>query len=221
MEESEEKAERSKKTRIEILYSQLCEECVAGCNRRWLEMAVDVFERNNIKQEDFGEAVRNVLEKGRGKYRNVYLKGPANCAKTFLLNPLTTVFKAFCNPASTTFAWVGAEEAEVLFLNDFRWSPHIIPWHDLLLLLEGQDVHLPAPKTHYKQDISFKGDTPIFCTAKEELSFVRAGVLDERETEMMRVRWRVFALSCQIPEREQVEVSPCPRCYAELIFPQS
>ena len=219
--EAEEKAERSKKTRIEILYSKLGEECVAGCNRRWLEMAVAVLERNNIKQADFAEAVRNGLEKGRGKYRNVYLKGPANCAKTFLLNPLNTVYNTFSNPATTTFAWVGAEEAEVLFLNDFRWSPHIIPWHDLLLLLEGQEVHLPAPKTHFKQDISFKGDTPIFCTAKEELSFVRAGVLDERETEMMRVRWRVFSLSCQIPEKEQVEVTPCPRCFAELIFPQS
>ena len=221
LEEAEEKAERSKKTRIEILYSKLGEECVAGCNRHWLEMAVAVLERNNIKQADFAEAVRNGLEKGRGKYRNAYLKGPANCAKTFLLNPLNTVYNTFSNPATTTFAWVGSEEAEVLFLNDFRWSPHIIPWHDLLLLLEGQEVHLPAPKTHYKQDISFKGDTPIFCTAKEELSFVRAGVLDERETEMMRVRWRVFALSCQIPEKEQFEVTPCPRCFAELIFPQS
>ena len=91
-------------------------------------MAVAVLEWKNIKQEDFGEAFCNVLEKGRGKNWNVYLKGPANCAKTFLHNPLTTVFKRFCNPASTTFAWVGAEEAEVLFLNDFRWSPHIFPW---------------------------------------------------------------------------------------------
>ena len=64
-------------------------------------------------------------------------------------------------------------EAEVLFLNDFRWSANIIPWHDFLLLLEGQEVHLPAPKTHFKQDISFKGDTPIFCTAKDEIALVR------------------------------------------------
>ena len=90
LEEAEEKAERSKKTQIEILYIKLGEECVAGCNRHWLEMAVAVLERNNIKQADFAEAVRNGLEKGRGKYRNVYLKGPANCAKTFLLNPLNT-----------------------------------------------------------------------------------------------------------------------------------
>ena len=125
----------------------------------------------------------------------------------------------FCNPASTTFAWVGAEEAEVLFLNDFRWSANIIPWHDSLLVLEGHEVHLPAPKTHYKCDFSLKGDRPIFCTAKEEISFVRSGVLDE--TEMMRVRWRVFAFSSQISEAEQLQVPHCPRCFDEFVYPQA
>ena len=221
LEEAEQKMERSKKSRTEILYSQIGKECVVGCHGRWLQMARNLLQRNNINGEQFSEAIRDLLDKGRGKYRNLYLKGPSNCGKTFLLNPLTHIYNTFCNPASTTFAWVGAEAAEVLFLNDFRWSPNIIPWHDLLLLLEGHEVHLPAPKTHYRCDFSFKGDTPIFCTVKEELSFVRAGVLDERETEMMRVRWRVFAFSSQISEAEQLQVPPCPRCFAELVYPQS
>ena len=182
LEEAEGKMERSEKSRAEILYSQLGKECVVGCDPRWLQMARNLLERNNIAGDEFSEAIRNLLDRGRGKYRNLYLKGPSNCGKTFLLNPLTSIYNTFCNPASTTFAWVGAEEAEVLFLNDFRWSANIIPWHDLLLLLEGHEVHLPAPKTHYRCDFSLKGDTPIFCTAKEEISFVRAGVLDERET---------------------------------------
>ena len=137
------------------------------------------------------------------------------------MNPLTYIYNTFCNPASTTVKWLGAEAAEVLFLNDFRWSPNIIPWHDLLLLLEGHEVHLPAPKTNYRCDFSFKRDTPIFCTAKEELSFVRSGVLEERETEMISVPWRVFAFSSQISEAEQLQVPPCPRSFAELVYPQS
>ena len=44
---------------------------------------------------------------------------------------------------------------------------------------KGQKVHLPALKTHFSQDIEFARDTPIFCTSKEELSFVRGTVLDE------------------------------------------
>jgi hypothetical protein len=47
-------------------------------------------------------------------------------------------------------------------LNDFRWSPQIIAWQDLLLLLEGQKVNLPAPKSHFAKDVTFEGDTPIF-----------------------------------------------------------
>ena len=42
---------------------------------------------------------------------------------------------------------------------------------------------------------SLKGHTPIFRTAKEELSFVRAGVMDERETGLMRVRLGEFFFS--------------------------
>ena len=209
LEEAEQKMKCSKSSRTEILYSHIGKECVVGCEGHRLQMARNLLQRNNINGEQFSEAIRDLLDKGRGKkYRNLYLKGPSNCGKTFLLNPLTHIYNTFCNPASTTFPWVGAEAAEVLFLNDFRWSPNIILWHDLLLLLEGHEVHLPA---HYQCDFSFKG----------ELSFVRAGVLDERETKMMRVRWRVFPFSSQISEAEQLQVPPCPRCFAELVYAQS
>ena len=66
---------------------------------------------------------------------NILIIGPANCVKTFLLKPLSLVYRSFVNPATSTFAWVGAEQAELLFINDLRWSPEVIPWHDLLLLL--------------------------------------------------------------------------------------
>lgn len=146
------------------------------------------------------------------------LTGPANCGKTFLLNPLNTIFKTFTNPASTSFAWVGAEQAEVVFLNDFRWSPQIIAWHDFLLMLEGQLVHLPAPKSHFAKDTVFDSDTPIFATSKHQLVFVKNGGIDERETEMMSVRWKVFNFNRQIPPSEQKEVVACPACFARLVL---
>ncbi len=60
------------------------------------------------------------LKKSRGKYRNVFIHGPANSGKTFILSPLKVIYETFCNPATGTFAWLGAEEAEVIFLNDFK-----------------------------------------------------------------------------------------------------
>ena len=35
----------------------------------------------------------------------------------------------------TSFAWVGAQSCEGVFLNDFRWSEKIIPWHDYKIVL--------------------------------------------------------------------------------------
>ena len=217
LEEAPRDLERASKTRMEILKCFLEKECVAGCNMQWLTMARDILSRNNISEAEFCEAVRCLLSKGRGKYRNILIKGPANCGKTFMLDPLNSIYRSFKNPATTSFAWVGAQNCEIIFLNDFRWSEKVIPWHDLLLLLEGQTVHLPAPKSHFPEDIEFVKDAPIFCTGKEELVYVRGGVLDERETEMMRVRWKIFNFHAQIPRTEQVDILPCPRCFAELM----
>ncbi|CAB4029279.1 Hypothetical predicted protein [Paramuricea clavata] len=199
LEEAEKKLERSKLSRIEVLEKKLEEQCVEGCLGKWLAMAIDILTRNGINVTAFAGAVRVSLEKGHGKYRNIYLRGPANCCKTFLLNPLNQIYSTFHNPATTTFAWVEAEDADVIFLNDFRWSKQIIPWHDLLLMLEGQLVHLPAPKSHYSKDATLSSDLPIFCMAKEEISFVKGGVLDATETEMMRYRGNAIRHSFECP----------------------
>ena len=104
---------------------------------------------------------------GRGKGRNVMIIGPANCGKTFILKPLCDIFNAFVNPASGTFSWVGVEEAEIIFLNDFRWSERIIPLQDLLRLLEGDTIHIATPKTHFAQDIILQ-TRPYFAPAQAE-----------------------------------------------------
>ena len=166
MEKSEETLRRERMSRMEILQEALAGNCTENCNGRWLHIALDILQRNSIVRDDFCPAIRELLQKGRGKYRNIFLKGPANCGKTFLFNPLTIIYKTFLNPASTTFAWVGAESAEIIFLNDFRWSAQVLPWQGLLLLLEGQPVHFSAPKTHYAQDIAFEKDTHFLHVQK-------------------------------------------------------
>ena len=102
------------------------------------------------------------------------------------LNPLNSIFNTFNNPA-TTFAWVGAQDCGVIFLNDFYWSEKLIPWHNLLLLLGGQTLHLLTNKFHYAEGIAFERGVPIFCTGKDELAYIHGGVADSHETEMMQV----------------------------------
>ena len=82
----------------------------------------------------------------------------------------------------------------------------VIQCHDFLLLLEGQLAHLPAPKLHYAKDIVFNGDTPIFATGKNPIVFVKNGLLDAKETEMMNVRWKIFRFDAQIVREKHEEL---------------
>jgi hypothetical protein len=140
----------------------------------WIKCAKEVLRNNKVNAYVFAAAIRDLLEKGRGKNRNIMIVGPANYGKTFVLNPRNQLFQTFTNPATTSYAWVGSENAEVIFLNDFRWSPEILAWNDMLLL-EGQTLHLLAPKTHFAKDIVFDRDTPIFATSKGLIVFVDKG----------------------------------------------
>ena len=103
---------------------------VKGCGRYLFR---EILANNKVPLQVFCDTVCDLLIKWRRKYQNIMITGNANCGKTFLLNPLTLIFNTFCNPASGSFAWVGVQNAECILLNDFRWSPQFIPWHDLLL----------------------------------------------------------------------------------------
>jgi hypothetical protein len=212
------KLARLQKTRVDVLREAYNGLCVADCSGKWLECALGLLSQNEISLSTFCAAVYNALHLGRAKYRNIYIHGPANTGKTFILTQLKLIFKCFTNPATGSFAWLGVEEAEVIVLNDFRWHPSIIAWGDLLQLLEGDTVHLSAPKTFNRKDIEFTKETPVFATADAPLILVKDGFLDHANTEMMHVRWLFFNFHKQIPQDEQVRQPPCPSCFARLII---
>ena len=130
--------------------------------------------------------------------------GFVNCAKTFLLKPLQTMFQAFSNPSNDKYAWTGAEDAEVIFLNNFRWTSEMVASKELLLLLEGQTVHLASPENHYASDINISSDAPIFATGKSRIAFRgRGNSTASIEDDMMAARWIVFEFFHQIPVEKQ------------------
>lgn len=215
-----EKSRRKSLGRIGILEEHLERDCTDGCSGRWIEMAKEIILSNNIDLNRFTAVIYSALQRGRRKNNNVYLFGPANCGKSFLLKPLNDIYNTFSNPATGTYAWIGIENAEVVFLNDFRWNKQLIPWNELLLMLEGETISIPAPKTHFRQDLRLIEDCPVFATSKYPLIYVHGGSIDNRETDMMNARWVYFELSVQIPRERQIEVSPCPHCFARLVLQQ-
>ena len=215
------KIEKKKKDRFDILVDYKFEKlCV--CDGEWLSCAKEILRLNGIREEEFVGAIKLSLQHGRGKFRNVMIVGPTNCAKTFILKPLATMYsdEIFENPANHRFGWVGAERASVIMLQDFRWSQDLICWKDFLLLLEGEIVHLPAPRNVYKEDICISGDVAIFATGKSEITFRGPyNSTDNREDEMMKSRWRVFQFKHQFKEEDQKTVPPCGNCFAKFILP--
>ena len=216
MEAAESTVERSNHTRMNILTSFLNNCTIENC--KWYELALETLLNNNINLNAFSNAIKDALTLGRGKGRNIMIAGPANCGKTFIFKPLIKIFNSFVNPASGSFAWVGIEDAEIIYLNDFRWNDKIIQWQDLLRLLEGDAVHFPAPKTHYTKDILLEKDTPIFCTSIAPIIKVQNGGFNQAETEMMRVRWNIFKFFYQIEVKDMVDILPCESCFARLIL---
>ena len=58
MKNAQEKLDRSKKCRIEILEEAAQGECVSGCNGQWLTCACEVLEQNGIRKETFTNAIK-------------------------------------------------------------------------------------------------------------------------------------------------------------------
>ncbi len=209
------------KTRMVRMEDALAEEC-AETDCKWLEMALQVLELNKIKREDFKLAMFNAIRFGRQKFRNVMLVGRSNCAKTFLLKPLKVIFgkKVFENPAKDKYGWQGVENAQVILLNDFRYSKEMISWSDLLLLLEGETVKLPTPKNHCANDIHLdsSNDIPIFATSLGKIEYSRYSPDYEVETEMMDSRWNLFKFTHIFKKDDQKDITPCKHCFAELVM---
>ena len=210
---AEARLNRSRKSRIELLQEEL-----TGCEGKWLTAAKQLLQHHEIEERSFCNAIYNALEKGRGKYRNVYVHGPANCGKSFIVSPQKVIYKAFSNPATGSFAWIGAEEAEIIYLNDFRWHPKIIAWSQFLQALEGDTVHLPAPKNLCSKDIELSKDTPFFATSDAPLVLVKGGAMDRVNTEMMNCRWVFSHFWKQIPHAQQENIPPCRFCFAKFIL---
>ena len=58
---------RKAKTRIEIMEESRSAECVPGCDGKWYAQAEQTLNLNQIDVNDFCTAVKDHLEKGRGK----------------------------------------------------------------------------------------------------------------------------------------------------------
>ena len=193
MKEASSDLKRQQASRMELIRKAADTECLQDCDGAWLKCAQEVLINYKVHPILFAAAMIDLLQFGRGKHSNIIIVGPPNCGKTFLLRPLELVFNTFSNPAADKYAWVGAGKAEVILLNDFRWSKELIEWKSFLLLLEGDQVNLAAPKNHFATDVCINRDTPVYTTSESVITYRGAyNSQDQSEDDMMASRWKVF-----------------------------
>ena len=77
--ENAEATMRREKSRMEILNEALETECSCKMHGEWETYALVTLHNNDIPPLQFSSGVKELLLKGRGKYRNLMLTGPANC----------------------------------------------------------------------------------------------------------------------------------------------
>ncbi len=233
---STEVVELRSKSRMDIIREVLSnlDNCVCSQKGMWLVLALDVCEKNHLEWKDVSNAFYDLLSNGRGKHRNIVLYGERNCAKTFLLEPLTYVFKnTFHTPPASAFGWLGVEDAQVIYLNDFRWKPSegkkggSISWDALLRLLEGHHCSLPAPMNSRSEHIKLPAtnDVPVFCTSRAVPRFWKENENEPQtpihvtENKMMDERWfgKGIHLTHVFEEDQKVDTPPCPFCFAKFV----
>ena len=210
--------ERQKSDRLGLLQDAFGKPCTCTQSGEWYELAIETLQNNSVNKFVFAHSIRDLLKHGRSKNRNLMIVGKSNCAKSFLFLPLEIIYNTFANPANNKYGWINVDRAEVILLNDIRWSPELIVWDDFLRLLEGHVVNLPAPKNHYSQDIRMDKDTPIFATSKAEITYLGTyQKRDEMEDEMMAIRWKTFTFTHRIPRDEMKDIKPCAKCFATMV----
>lgn len=84
MESAQATQERKQKSRMELIQEAQEGECICVPELQWYTCASELLTSNGISCDTFAKCVKELLEKGRGKFRNIMLTGPANCGKTFL-----------------------------------------------------------------------------------------------------------------------------------------
>ena len=210
--------ERQNKNCMTFLEEVWTGSCTDDCAEKWLFQTRNTLQLNGLDPNESAAAIRNLLEKSCGKHRNIILVGNLSFWKTFLLKPLTKIYQCFTSPTSGTFNWVGAEKPERVIPNDFRWSDKIIPWADLLDLLEGEPIQVLVPKAYYAENAYWAKDTPIFATSKFRTKKHERGQIDEVDTEMMESRWNVFVFCHQLTANTIVDIQPCSRYFTTLVL---
>ena len=221
VEKVEDYIEQAGKSRVQLLQEASCVACTCGGN--WLAMARELFERNNLSEEAWREAMMHSITHGRGKGTLVCHAGHVgNEGKSFLFAPLELVFGesgVFNTPPKGGFPLMGLESSRVVLLDDWRFNEDLVSYPLQLLWFEGKPIVIARPQNQFSGHLKYSGDAPVFIsTLMADIHKVKGKNIEGGDVAMMVKRLRIFEFS-QVLE-SPVKVKPCARCFATLLLGQ-
>ena len=219
--ESAETLRRRDLGRLGLLREAAEKPCSCEEGDLWMRLAKETLVRNGVDGR-FQDLIYKALEKGRGKPRSIFLMGPTTCAKSWLIKPLSEIYRAYRIPDDGSHKLEAILDCEIIYLNEFEWSPEWLSWAYMKSLFEGDVVNIAVPKIR-GTNVDFKSDAPIIGTCASPIQlFMRQGrnaVLNRYETDQMnsRVTYLHFTHSLlQGDESTAIECKVCQRCAARL-----
>ena len=141
MQNSGQKTKRHKISRMEVLRRAETSKCIGGHEGDLWNLENDNLNKNNVNRVYFSGAIIAALA------------GITSCGKTLIVKDACQIFETLSNPSTKSLALVGMEETVIVFLNDCCWCEKFTAWQDLLKLLEGDALHIAAPKIHFLKDL--------------------------------------------------------------------
>lgn len=201
-------------TRMEIVTSCLHhEKCTCTVVGMWQKAASEVCHLNGYKSRDLQTAVLDALQRGRAKGRNIFIVGDTNRAKSFTLRPLAQIFQAFVPPDSGSHQLADIAGSEILWLNDFEYSPAFLNWSKMKDFLEGSDLKVAVPKSSGNNYI-FSSSAPVFGTSPCILRHPS----NQKETDQMNSRILYFHFVHYFDPATCPEIKPCTHCFASWLL---
>ena len=132
--------------------------------------------------------------------------------KTFIFKPSKKIFGG--KLLDNQYAWVRAEKAKVILLQDLASVKvkNVIASKDLLLLLEA----LSSKK--FAKDFVKDTDVPIFAMSKSQITYKGPlNLEDEHETDMMSSRCRIIKFKHVVEEKDQGKIKPCGSYFTDIV----
>ena len=116
-----------------------------------------------------------------------------------------------------------SDPSRILGNNGIYWSgtKEMCPYTTLKFMFtrKVETKIKPKSKTHFAKDTAFVKDTQHLFHKQTTIDFYQEwyGIVDDRETEMMAVRWKIISFNYQIPLNRQIQIPLCGRFFTTLL----